>query len=85
MDIDSFLSDFENAIFEEHLEKIKSFKRRHGNAVSCCCPHINNEKEKIAKIMNKYYKLTQRFTNKSSCKYNSNEYEICSESFDTVG
>lgn len=86
-DIDSFLVDFENLIFEEHLEKIQSFKRKYGNAVSCCCPHINKEKEYIAKIMNNYYKLSQRFKNKinSNCIYNNYEHEISSNSFDTVG
>lgn len=61
-DIDHFLLEFENLIFDEHLTKLRSFKRRHGNAVSCSCFHINEEKEEIAQIMEKYSKLSKRLS-----------------------
>ena len=35
--IDQFLLDFENLIFDEHLDGVKTFKGNNGNAVSCRC------------------------------------------------
>lgn len=59
--IAEFLSEFENLIFDGHLEMIQSFQRRHGEAVSCSCSHIIEEKENILKIMDKYINLSERF------------------------
>lgn len=81
-DIDNFLSEFENVIFDEHLEKLKSFKHLHGNAVSCSCSHILKEKEKIAKIMETYRKLSKRFS--GWLPYSSQRYAGSVGSYDTV-
>lgn len=63
-DIDQFLLNFENLIFEEHLAKLRSFRSRHGNAVSCSCVHIAEEKEDISQIMDKYLNLSKRFSSR---------------------
>lgn len=92
-DIDQFLLEFENLIFEEHSTKLHSFKRRHGNAVLCSCPHIKKEKENLAKIMEKYLKLSKRFDCRMpltfervvSPEYMSREDKIRMESYDVVG
>lgn len=92
-DIDAFLVEFENLIFDDHLERIQSFKRRHGNAVSCSCFHINEEKENITKIMDKYYMLNLRFSMRLPLTLNrrpssgdmSREEKIRTGSYDVVG
>lgn len=91
--IDQFLLEFENLIFDEHLQLIQSFKRRHGNAVSCSCLHINKEKDNILKIMEKYIHLSQRFSirlpytldRSTSAEYMNREDKINSNSYDVVG
>lgn len=92
-DLDQFLSEFENLIFDEHLIELRSFKRRHGNAVSCSCSHINAEKEYITKIMDKYSKLSKRVSNREpesipkniSYDVKTREEKIRSGSYDVVG
>lgn len=80
-EIDQFLLEFENLIFEEHLTKLRSFKRRHGNAVSCTCLHINKEKGDILKIMEKYILLSKRFSIRLPLSHDRSD----AGSYDVVG
>ena len=85
--IDQFLLDFENLIFDEHLDRIKTFKSNNGNAVLCRCYHINAEKEEISRIMEKYINLSKRFKLQGivSSGIMNREDKIRTGSYDVVG